>query len=278
MALSKSVHIFFIRYIPSIVYANMKLFRWHTFLLRQKDRPTYQRALQILIEQQEELQPGSMCDFEKAFHQALEDVFGEKGNIKGCYFHLSQSIWGRFQKQNLVQTYKENEELRLKMKMLAALAFVPTNLVLHYLEVLSDDIPAELELLYDYFEDNYLGRPSRHGQPRASNFAIEIWSMYQQAELGLSRTNNAVEGWHRAFQHTVGYVHPTVYKLINSMRLEQSHTENLKAKIDAGQNLVTKNQKYVRVTAAIRRLVDNFNQRKPLDYLRGISHNIELNV
>ena len=125
---------------------------------------------------------------------------------------------------------------------------------------------------------NYLGRPARHGQPRASNFAIEIWSMYQRTELGLPLTNNAVEGWHRAFQHTVGYVHPTVYKLINSMRLEQSHTKNLKAKIDAGQNLVRKNQKYVRVTAAIRRLVDNFNQRKLLDYLRGISHNIELNV
>ena len=81
-----------------------------------------------------------------------------------------------------------------------------------------------------------------------------------------------------AFQHTVGYAHPTVYKLINSMRLEQPHTENLKAKIDAGQKVVRKNQKYVRVTSAIRRLADNFNQREPLDYLRDISHNIELNV
>ena len=60
------------------------------------------------------------------------------------------------------------------------------------------------------------------------------------------------------------------------MRLEQSHTENLKTKIDAQQNVVRKNQKYVRVTAAIRKLVDNFNQREPLDYLRGISHNTEL--
>ena len=157
--------------------------------------------------------------------------------------------------------YKENEELRLKMKMLAALAFVPPNLVPHYFEVLSDDILAESEPLYDYFEDSYLGRPARHGQRRAPNFAIDMWSMCQRAELGLPSTNNAVEGWHRAFKHTVGYAHPTVYKLINSTRLEQSHTENLKVKIDAGQNVVRKNQKHVRVTAAIRRLVDNFNQR-----------------
>ena len=72
-----------------------------------------------------------------------------------------------------------------------------------------------------------------------------MWSIYQRAELGLPCTNDAVEGWHRAFQHTVGYAHPTVYKLINSMRLEQPHTENLKAKIDAGQNVVRKIQKYV---------------------------------
>ena len=154
------------------------------FFLRQKNRLTYQRALQILIEQQEELRPGSiMCDFEKAFHQALEDVFGENVNIKRCYFHLSQSMWGRVQEQNIVQMHRENQ-LRSKMKM-SALAFVPPNLVLHYFEVLSDDIPAELEPLYDYFEDNYLGCPIRHGQRRAPNFAIEMWSMYQRAELGL---------------------------------------------------------------------------------------------
>ena len=78
--------------------------------------------------------------------------------------------------------------------MLAALIFVPPNLVPHCFDVLSDDIPAELEPLYDYFEDNYLGRPARPGKQCAPNFAIEMWSMYQLAELGLPRTNNAMEG------------------------------------------------------------------------------------
>ena len=78
MALSKLLHIFFIRHIPSIVYAKMQLSRLLTFFLRQKNRPIYQRALQILIELQKKLQPGSiMCDFEKAI----------RGNVKGCYFH-----------------------------------------------------------------------------------------------------------------------------------------------------------------------------------------------
>ena len=49
----------------------MQLLRWLTFF-ETKNRPTYQRALQILIEQQKELWPGSiMCDFEKVLNQAL---------------------------------------------------------------------------------------------------------------------------------------------------------------------------------------------------------------
>ena len=72
-------------------------------------------------------------------------------------------------------------------------------------------------------------------------------SMYQRVELERPGSNNAVEGWQRAFQHTEGYAHPAVYKLNNSMRLEQSHTETLKAKIDVWQNVVRKSQKYVRV-------------------------------
>ena len=49
------------------------------------------------------------------------------------------------------------------------------------------------------------------------------------------RTNNSVEAWHRAFQRTVGYVHPTVYKLIEALRLEQSNTENSVVRLQAGQ-------------------------------------------
>ena len=125
---------------------------WLTFF-KTKNRLTYQRALQILTEQQKELCPRSiMNDSEKPFYPTLKYVSGKNVNIKGCYLHLSQSIWHRIQEQNLVKMYRENEELRLKMRMLTALAFVPPNLVLHYFEVLSNDIPRELEPMYDYFE------------------------------------------------------------------------------------------------------------------------------
>ena len=78
--------------------------------------------------------------------------------------------------------------------------------------------------------------------------------------------NNNCNNRNNNDNNNIGYTHPTVYKLIDSIRLEQAQTENLKGKIDTWQNVVKKNQKYVRATTAIRRLVDNFNQWEPLDY------------
>ena len=43
--------------------------------------------------------------------------------------------------------------------------------------------------------------PAKDGQGCAPNFAIEMWSIYQQPEFGLPCTNNVVEDWHRSFQH-----------------------------------------------------------------------------
>ena len=79
---------------------------WLTFF-KTKNRLTYQRALQILTEQQKELCSRSiMYDSEKPFYPTLKYVSGKNVNIKGCYLHLSQSIWHRIQEQNLVKMYR----------------------------------------------------------------------------------------------------------------------------------------------------------------------------
>ena len=61
--------------------------------------------------------------------------------------------------ETLVDLYIENEALQLKMKMLATLAFVPPNLLIHYFEIMENyfqkDKPSKLEPLSDYFKDNY---------------------------------------------------------------------------------------------------------------------------
>ena len=58
--------------------------------------------------------------------------------------------------------------------------------------------------------------------------------MLERVDIGHPHTTNTVEGCHRVFQHTVGYAHPTNYKLGESIRLEQNYSRNI-SKIFAGQ-------------------------------------------
>ena len=58
--------------------------------------------------------------------------------------------------------------------------------------------------MMDYFEDTFIGRPTRRNGRRAPQFPISLWNVHDRVEEGLPRTNNTVEGWHRSFQSNVG--------------------------------------------------------------------------
>ena len=110
------------------------------------------------------------------------------------------------------------EHLQWLLLMLVILAFTPPNLAIHYFEVLKKNNSPKLEPFFDSFEDNYRGCSLKQQQRRAPMLSVEIWFMFKRVEIGLPRTTNTVEGWHRVFQHTVGYAHPTNYKLIESIQ------------------------------------------------------------
>ena len=77
--------------------------------------------------------------------------------MKGYYFCLEQSILHYIKDEDFADLYIDNENLQLKMKMLATLAFVPPNLVIQYFEIFQNSNPSKLDLLFDYFEDKYGG-------------------------------------------------------------------------------------------------------------------------
>jgi len=77
--------------------------------------------------------------------------------------------------------------------MIAALAFVPLDKVLEHFEQLQQHFSAYVTSVLDYFEDNYVGRPLRHGR-RPPIFAHNLWNMYARTDARLPRINNSVEG------------------------------------------------------------------------------------
>ena len=90
----------------------------------------------------------------------------------------------------------------------------------------------------------------------------------------LPRTNNSVEGWHHAFQLN----HPTIYKLVEAMQLEQSHTENIITQVAQGRFFVKRNAPYERIDRAYSTILYGYRRREPMDYLRAISYNVTLDV
>ena len=66
-------------------------------------------------------------------------------------------------------------------------------------------------------------------------FPIELWSAYNRMIMNLPRLNNSIEGWHNAFAKRVAIVHPSVTKLAEKIRREQSKFETDIAQIRQGQ-------------------------------------------
>ena len=184
----------------------------------------YECVMRKLLELHPGLNPVSiMADFEKASINACQTIFpGDR--LAGCFFHLGQCLWHTVQDCSLAEVYRDGENVRINVKMLLALSFVPVADVPSAFDELVEISTPELVPINDYWEDTYVGkhRRNRRGIPM---FPIELWNMHERVNEGLPRTNNSVEAWHHSFQQTVDCNNPAVFKLIQHFRKEQDQVE-----------------------------------------------------
>jgi len=242
-------------------------------LLQNKTQATYLELFEKLTTLNANLKPASiMVDFEMAVITTLERVFPDS-EIKGCFFHLSQNIYRKIQESGLQQRYQEDSDFALKLRMIPALAFVPTVDVVEAFEELSEILPPECRPITDYFEDSYIGRPQRRGR-RQSTYALGMWNMHLRSENELPKTNNSVEGWHRSFQSNVGSFHPTIWKFIGFIQREQALQQVHCAQFLAGHPSQPPRKKYADSNARILTIVRSYNERNVIEYLCGIAHNL----
>ncbi|KAB0790553.1 hypothetical protein PPYR_15049 [Photinus pyralis] len=162
--------------------------------------------------------------------------------------------------------------------MIPALAFVPPGCVIESFEELCDGqiVPPEAQCILDYFEDTWIGRPSTRRQRKPPQFAINIWNCYEVALQGASKTNNAVEGWHYAFEHQVSANHPNIWKFIDCLKREQSLHELQIEQLLSGQT--DKKKKYRDAALRLQKVVEKFDDTNILDYLRAVAHNITIEL
>jgi len=51
-----------------------------------------------------------VSDFEVAAMQAIGEVFGDRVETHGCFFHLTQATWRKIQELGLATTYKDDAD------------------------------------------------------------------------------------------------------------------------------------------------------------------------
>lgn len=113
-------------------------------------------------------------------------------------------------------------------------------------------------------------------------FKLEVWNMLENTTMDLPRTNNSVEGWHTQFAKVVAVNHPTLFKLVQAFKKEQSNSETNLQLINAGHDLMETKKMYKERTERIKRLIENFNrstnygQQDRLTFLFGIAGNLSL--
>ncbi|CAF4254350.1 unnamed protein product [Rotaria magnacalcarata] len=144
----------------------------------------------------------------------------------GCLFHFGQSVWRHVQNKGLSTKYKEDENFRPNVKMLTGLVYLPLSDVITGFDLVAGEFDGDADGLLDYFEKTWIGEPRRRGAGRKKpQFDHLLWDFYDRVITDLPRCNNSVEGWHNAFASRVTVAHPTIKKLAEKIRREQSKFE-----------------------------------------------------
>ncbi|MPD03530.1 hypothetical protein E2C01_099171 [Portunus trituberculatus] len=96
-----------------------------------------------------------MIDLEHATLQAATDAF-PTATVNGCFYHLRQNILQKILSEGLQVQYQMNHDVKLQAQMIAAIAFVPLANVENTFESFN-----ELEPIFNYFKDTYIGHSQR---------------------------------------------------------------------------------------------------------------------
>ena len=246
-------------------------------LLPNEEHATYVRMFEMLMSLVSNLNPHYIhCDFEQAMINAVRECFPE-ATVKGCFFHLVQSMQRHILSSGLRRRYNTDPEFASYAKMIAALAFVPCKDLDSFIEALANNLPSELETILNWFECNYVSVYNRRGNRRNPFFPYDLWNIYETTLNDEDRTNNNAEACHRKLAYELGSHHPTQWKFIEILNKVQKGRDLYMEQLIAGNEPATKLKKYQHMNKIIKKIVSEYgNERSCIEYLRGIAHNFQM--
>ena len=114
---------------------------------------------------------------------------------------------------------------------------------------------------------------SQRSRPK---FDLRLWNTYDRVIRDLPRSNNALEGWHNAFNNRVSIKHPSVTKLAKCIIREQSRFEIDIERLRTGEQPRKKKKVYADLDARLKRIAMSYNVNNIEDYLYRIAVNLKL--
>ncbi|VDM26452.1 unnamed protein product [Toxocara canis] len=138
------------------------------------------RALQALKLKGKNLNPKVIyTDYDRLLVMALEKAF-PFARIRGSFEHLRRHLFEEVNRHSLQQLCPAYRTVIDKIKMILALAFLPSNWVQCAFQELEEKLglPVEAQPVLNYFEDMFIGRPFRGGR-RLPLFTLSVWNIHQ---------------------------------------------------------------------------------------------------
>ena len=96
-----------------------------------------------------------LSDYEQGAFNAMLEVFPGIGK-EGCFFHLCKQLDFQVKDLGLMPKYRQDDVLNLRVKKLAALAFVPVSDLVATFESLSTSFLNDELRLLAYFENTWV--------------------------------------------------------------------------------------------------------------------------
>ena len=245
------------------------------FLLPDKTKETYERMIAVILQLCPQFSPlRLLIDFESAVIKAFQQAFPGM-QISGCFFHLCQNIIKNAKAIGLKHRYETDFDFKIKVKSLAALAFVPIESVIDVFQQLVDTFDEENELesqLLNYFSTTYIqGIQLRHGRRRNPLFPLEIWNQREAAIEKLPKTTNACEGWHNSLNAIFLSSHPTMWCLFEGIKKDIAIQKLIHARASTGA-VESKNSRYKALAGRVSNAAALFDQEDDkLKFLRRLA-------
>ncbi|KAL3069082.1 hypothetical protein niasHT_034312 [Heterodera trifolii] len=228
-------------------------------LLTSKCTAIYTRMLQLLLERWPNFAPQTISlDFELAMVGAVRIVL-PACSVRYCFFHLVRNMKKKITALGLTRVYNTDPIFAEKSKMITSLAFLPVHHLQAGLNAIQAQLPAQLHGIFNWFLDNYTGKPWFNGAMTVPKFGPNEWSAHQRTLDGGDRTNNFAEAFHRKLQRQFNCTHPTIWRFIDTIRCVQKTIDADMARCVMGEAAAQKKTKYLNADARILRLVQRYN-------------------